>query len=520
MSYELSSIVKMSICEKDAENQSKVLVFPCSVEWFEKITSGEAEVYGTKKEMLPFILKMFEEQEFTGKEDQVAKVYCECADELRTLFFVGVGDETEDLVEFEFSGGRFAKALSRYSNVAILGDFIDYSDDFTAVEAAMRFAFGVCQKSYHFSRYLTTEASKKKLCKLTEVQVMCLESKKHEESVQSFNDLMYSITLVRDAINEPPNVMNTESFADLIVEELEDIKNVKVSVLDENDLESIGMHMLLAVGQASVNRPRVVVMEYKGNPTSKDVDIALIGKGVMFDSGGLSLKPSAYMEDMKCDMSGAATVVGSLRTLANRSAKLNAVAIVGLVENSVSGNAQRPGDVVKSLSGLTVEVLNTDAEGRLVLGDILHYACKEYKPKKMIDFATLTGAISVCVGDFYAGLFTDSGELAEQLDYAGRDAGEEVYRLPMGKKYDKLIDSSIADMRNTSTVKGVSPGSTTAAHFLKRFVTDDCKDYAHLDIASVAFDSKCSDAAPSVGATGFGVKLIDYLCKNNIENEN
>ena len=272
------------------------------------------------------------------------------------------------------------------------------------------------------------------------------------------------------------------------------------------------MHALLGVGQGSIRGSYLAIIEWRGS-NKKQKPIAFVGKGVCFDTGGISLKPAKFMEDMTYDMAGSAVVVGLMKTLALRKAKVNAIGVVGLVENMPDGNAQRPGDIIKSYSGKTIEILNTDAEGRLVLADALTYAEKKYKPKFIVDLATLTGAIIVSLGSEYAGLFSNDDKLSKQIYDAGEKVGEKVWRMPLNKNYDKLIESKKADMQNINYVGGA--GSTTAAQFLQRFILDKTP-WAHLDIAGMDF-SKYGGALNSGGATGYGVRLLNQLIEDNYE---
>ena len=288
---------------------------------------------------------------------------------------------------------------------------------------------------------------------------------------------------------------------------------LKVTILDMSAIKKEGMGALIGVAQGSVNEPRVAIMEWHGND-SKEIDVALIGKGVTFDSGGIDLKPSSGIAEMKYDMAGAGAVAGAMMSIAKRKAKANIVGILGLVENMPSGSAQRPSDVVVSMSGQTVEVDNTDAEGRLVLADVMWYAQEKYSPKFMIDLATLTGAIRHALGDYCAGLFSNDKNLADKLFQAGEAVGEHLWQLPMHEYYDKQINSDIADVKNTGQA-GRGGGSITAAHFLKRFVKDGTA-WAHLDIAAMAWTKFGSDTCPK-GATGFGVKLLNQYIMNNFE---
>ena len=310
--------------------------------------------------------------------------------------------------------------------------------------------------------------------------------------------------MARDLVNEPANVLHPEEFArrTLALKKA----GVAVEVLDVKAMKKLGMNALLGVGQGSARESRVVVMRWNGGKAG-DAPVAFIGKGVCFDTGGISIKPAAGMEDMKGDMGGAACVTGLMQALAARKARVNAVGVIGLVENMPDGNAQRPGDIVTSMSGQTIEIINTDAEGRLVLADVIWYAARRFKPKLMIDLATLTGAIIVALGQEYAGMFANNDQLAERLSKAGEATGEKVWRMPLSAEYDKMIDSKFADMKNTGGSRW--GGAITAAQFIKRFV-DDKTPWAHLDIAGTGFDSRQSDINKSWGS-GWGVRLLDKL---------
>jgi leucyl aminopeptidase len=319
--------------------------------------------------------------------------------------------------------------------------------------------------------------------------------------------------LARDLVNEPPNVLYPEEFARR-AEALTKL-GVEVEVLDARKLEKIGMRALLGVGQGSRKESRVVIMRWNGakpgSKAAKAKPLAFVGKGVCFDTGGISIKPAAGMEDMKGDMAGAACVVGLMHALAGRKAKVNAIGAIGLVENMPDGNAQRPGDIVTSLSGQTIEIINTDAEGRLVLSDVLWYVQDRFKPAFMIDLATLTGAIIVALGNENAGLFSNDDALAEKLAVAGKATGETVWRLPLSAGYDKIIDSKFADVKNSGGRHG---GSITAAQFLQRFVNST--PWVHLDIAGTGMGSPSTETNRSWGS-GWGVRLLDRLVADHYE---
>ncbi|ALK08479.1 leucyl aminopeptidase [Blastochloris viridis] len=372
------------------------------------------------------------------------------------------------------------------------------------------FVLGLTLRAYAFDRYKTKkkddgeedEPSRARITLVTADDSAAKKAWRGREPVAA------GVVLARDLINEPPNVLTPEEFARR-AEALSKL-DVDVEVLDPKALKKIGMSALLGVAQGSRNEPRVVVMRWKG-AGGEGKPIAFIGKGVTFDSGGISIKPAASMEDMKGDMAGAAAVVGLMHALAARKAKVDVVGVVGLVENMPDGEAQRPGDIVASLSGQTVEIINTDAEGRLVLADVLWYVKNRFKPQAMVDLATLTGAILVALGHEHAGLFGNNDELADKLTAAGQATGEKLWRLPLTGDYDKLIDSKVADMKNTG---GRFAGSITAAQFLQRFV--DGTPWAHLDIAGTGMGAPASDINKSWGA-GWGVRLLDRLIADNYE---
>ena len=369
----------------------------------------------------------------------------------------------------------------------------------------LHFLHGLKLKSYEFNRYKT-----KKKNNFIKITVCGNKLKLYAKNQLKFKALEEGTFYTRDLVSEPGNILHPDEYA----RRLKSLKKygLKINVYDEKKMKKLGMNALLGVGQGSIRGSYLVTMEWNGLK-NKSKPLAFVGKGVCFDTGGYSLKPAKFMEDMTYDMAGSATVVGLLLSLALRKAKVNAVGVVGLVENMVSGNAQRPGDIVKSYSGKTIEILNTDAEGRLVLADALTFTEKKFKPKIMIDLATLTGAIIVSLGSEYAGLFSNDDKLSKQLIDSGKKVEEKLWRMPLHKNYDKLIDSKNADMQNINYVGGA--GSTTAAQFLQRFVLNKTP-WAHLDIAGMAF-SKYGGALNSGGATGYGVKLLSQLIEDNYE---
>ena len=369
-----------------------------------------------------------------------------------------------------------------------------------------KFLHGMQLKSYEFNVYKTDKSKNI----ITNLYVVGHKSKKTNLLRKKLNSLLEGVFLTRDLVSEPGNILHPDEYTKRIVKLRK--FGLKVTVYDQKKLKKMGMNALLGVGQGSVRGSYLVTIEWKG-AKNKSKPLGFVGKGVCFDTGGYSLKPAKFMEDMTYDMAGSATVVGLMKTLALRKSKINAVGVVGLVENMVSGNAQRPGDIVKSYSGKTIEVLNTDAEGRLVLADALTFTEEKFKPQFIVDLATLTGAIIVSLGSEYAGLFSNNDKLSKQLIDAGESVEEKLWRMPLNENFDKLINSKNADMQNINYVGGA--GSTTAAQFLQRFIINKTP-WAHLDIAGMAF-SKYGGALNSGGATGYGVRLLNKLIEDNYE---
>jgi len=367
------------------------------------------------------------------------------------------------------------------------------------------FLHGLKLKSYEFNIYKS-----KKNKKIVSINIVGKKNKISTKDHLRFKALEEGSFFARDLVSEPGNILHPDEYA----KRINTLKKfgLKINIYNEKKLKKLGMNALLGVGQGSIRGSYLVTMEWNGAKNNSN-PLAFVGKGVCFDTGGYSLKPAKFMEDMTYDMAGSATVVGLMKNLALRKAKINAVGVVGLVENMVSGNAQRPGDIVKSYSGKTIEILNTDAEGRLVLADALTFTEKKFKPKFMVDLATLTGAIIVSLGSEYAGLFSNDDKLSKQLLEAGDKVEEKLWRMPLHKNFDKLIDSKNADMQNINYVGGA--GSTTAAQFLQRFILNKTP-WAHLDIAGMAF-SKYGGALNSGGATSYGVRLLNQLIEDNYE---
>ena len=376
-------------------------------------------------------------------------------------------------------------------------------------EISANAAFGALLGSYRFDKYRTREKAdaKPSVTALTIASRDSADAKAYGPKAK----LADGVFMTRDLVSEPANVIYPITLAQQ-ARSLSKL-GVKISVLDEKQMAKLNMGALLGVAQGSANKPRLVVMQWNGAPRARNKrPIAFVGKGVTFDTGGISIKPAGGMEDMKWDMGGAGVVIGLMKALAGRKAKVNAVGVVGLVENMPSSTAQRPGDVVETMSGQTVEVINTDAEGRLVLADAMWYCQERYKPHTLIDLATLTGAIIVSLGNENAGMFANDDDICEKLTEASKLVGEPVWRMPLGDAYDKLINSDIADMKN---IGGRWGGSITAAQFLQRFIKDDVK-WAHLDIAGVTWSNKDAPTVPK-GGTAFGVRLLDRLVAEHYE---
>ena len=423
------------------------------------------------------------------------------------LFGIGKRSAATDLT-LEKAGGGIAALLASEAAVAIS------ASEMTPLQAAS-VAMGATLRTYRFDRYRTKEKAedKPKLVKLT---VLADDAAKAKAAYVPLRAVAEGVFLSRDLVSEPPNVLNPAEMADRC-KKLTSL-GLKVEVLGPKEMAKLGFGALLGVSQGSVNEPRMVVMHWNGAPAGKDgarkskqKKLAFVGKGVTFDTGGISIKPAGGMEDMKWDMAGAGTVIGLMAALAGRKAKVDAVGLVGLVENMPSGSAQRPGDVVTSYSGQTIEVINTDAEGRLVLADVLWYCQQKFDPEFMIDLATLTGAIIIGLGHEHAGLFSNDDMLSDRLTAAGKTTGELLWRMPLSDAYDKLIKSDIADMKN---IGGRPGGSITAAQFIQRFVNG--KPWAHLDIAGTAWSGKDHPTSPK-GATAFGVRLLDRLVSEHYE---
>ncbi|GAO53778.1 leucyl aminopeptidase [Novosphingobium sp. MD-1] len=443
---------------------------------------------------------------FTGKTGQVFEAFAQGPDGLQRLAFAGIGDGSaaDRLSALERAGAALtAKYLT--SGETALG--IDFTGSGLSAAEAVAVLFGALLRGWRLDVYRTrlTDEQKPSLAEIVAIGA----PDGTEAAWQAEAALAEGVAFTRELVTEPANVIYPESFVARAQERLAGL-GVEIRVLDKAEMTELGMGALLGVAQGSVREPRILAMRWKGKAGTKPT--AFVGKGVTFDTGGISIKPAAGMEDMKWDMGGAAAVAGTMLALAKRKAEADVIGVCGLVENMPDGNAQRPGDVVTSMSGQTIEVINTDAEGRLVLCDALTWVQKEYAPATIVDLATLTGAMIISLGHEHAGLFANDDLLASQLDAAGKASGDKLWRFPIGPAYDKLIDSPIADMKNVGPRYG---GSITAAQFIQRFV-DKGVAWAHLDIAGTVWADK-PGATWDKGATGFGVRLLDRYVRDVLE---
>lgn len=474
--------------------------------------------------------RAMEASRFQGKKDQSLAVVAPGNSRLDRVVLLGMG-EGKDLngAAAEALGGRLHGAVSGNGDkeVTVAVDGVD-GCPLSAGELAAHMAVGARLRSYRFDKYRTKEKPEDKPT-LTALAFGCEESERAAALYGPLDKVVDGVFLTRNLVSEPSNIIYPETLA-AEAKALEAL-GVEVEVLDVKEMRKLGMGALLGVGQGSARESQLAVMQWhgagshkgkgkdkdkKGDKGGKDGSaaagpIAFVGKGVTFDTGGISIKPSAGMEEMKYDMAGAGTVIGLMKALAGRKAKVNVVGVVGLVENMPSGTAQRPGDIVTSMSGQTIEVINTDAEGRLVLADALWYTQDRFKPRAMIDLATLTGAIVIALGNHHAGVFSNDDALFGRLAGAAAAVGEPVWRMPLGEEYDKAIKSDAADMKN---VGNRAAGSITAAQFLQRFVKDTA--WAHIDIAGMAWTKETRDVIPK-GATGYGVRLLDRLIAEHYE---
>jgi len=442
-------------------------------------------------------------ERFTGKKSSALELAIPPGLKVSRLVVIGVGKPSElEPKEFLKLGGLAVGKLPNSANDATV--FAEMPGGAMKADQAADLAQGARLRAYAFERYKTKRKDDEKPPRTRNLTVAVSDVAAARKAYEPRAAISHGVLLARDLVNEPANVLYPEEFARR-AGALKKLR-VAVEVLGIKAMKKLGMNALLGVGQGSNRESCVVVMRWNGGKAG-EAPIAFVGKGVCFDTGGISIKPAANMEDMKGDMAGAACVVGLIHALAARKARVNTVGVIGLVENMPDGNAQRPGDIVKSMSGQTIEIVNTDAEGRLVLADVIWYAAQRFKPKLIVDLATLTGAIVVALGQEYAGMFSNNDKLAERLTKVGLETGELVWRMPLAPEYDKMVDSKFADMKNTGGSRW--GGAITAAQFIKRFV-DEKTPWAHLDIAGTAFDSRQTDINKSWGS-GWGVRLLDRL---------
>ena len=449
-----------------------------------------------------------EAQRFERETAAVAETFIAEGEAARRLLLVGLGTKKDEEAVYEKAGGALAARLLTSGETRLV---IDLGGTGIDGRGAARIGFGAAARSWRYDIYRTKLGRKQKPT-LEEVFIVG-GGEGAEEEWSGLEAVLTGLSFTRGLVTEPANVIYPESFVERCRSAMEGL-GIEFEVLDEAEMRELGMGALLGVGQGSVRPPRLLVLRWNGAGTGAGAGkpLVLIGKGITFDTGGISIKPALGMEAMKWDMGGAGAVAGTILALATRKAKANVVGICVLAENMPDGNAQRPGDIVTSMSGQTIEVINTDAEGRLVLCDAMTWAQRQYKPETMIDLATLTGAMIISLGHEYAGMFSNDDGLAAQLSAAGAESGDRLWRLPMGEAYDKLMDSPIADMKNSGPREG---GSITAACFLRRFVDEGVK-WAHLDIAGMVWADKPAYLYDK-GATGFGVALLDRFIALNHE---
>ena len=442
---------------------------------------------------------------FEGKAKQMLDIVAPANVPFSRVLLAGIGEKPTERDQADL-GGRLMAQLNRAGEQKATV-MVDFGGRDTAGVAA-QIGFGALLRGYRFTKYRTKEKEDNGKPKMSSLTLAVKGAAAARRAFAPLEKVAEGVYFTRDLVSEPPNELYPATFAKE-VRQLAKL-GVKVEVLGEAQMKKLGMGALLGVGQGSARESQLVVMQWNGTARTQK-PIAFIGKGVTFDTGGISLKPAAGMGDMKWDMGGAGAVSGLMKALAGRKAKANVVGMLGLVENMPDGNAQRPGDIVTAMSGKTIEVLNTDAEGRLVLADVMWYCQQRFKPAFMIDLATLTGAMITSLGHEFAGLFGNDDTLCKNLIAAGEATGEKLWRMPLADAYDKMIDSDIADMKN---IGGRDAGSITAAQFLQRFTND--VPWAHLDIAGMAWSSKDTDTVPK-GGTGYGVRLLDRLVRDYYE---
>ena len=444
-------------------------------------------------------------QRFEGDASSIAEQFFDDSGTVRRLVAIGTGSATPVEGAEKLGGNAVARLLTSGETTAV----IDVTGLGYDADAAARVGLAAALRSWRYDRYRTTLKDKQKPT-LSEIVIVGGADDAKQRYKARWEPVVQGAELTRELVTEPANIIYPESFVERVRASLEG-SGVEIDVLDGPAMEKLGMGALLGVAQGSVRKPRLLILKWNGGAAGA-APTAFVGKGVTFDTGGISIKPAQGMEAMKWDMGGAGAVVGAFKALALRKAKANVIGICGMVENMPDGNAQRPGDVVTTMSGQTVEVINTDAEGRLVLADAVTYVQRNFKPATIIDLATLTGAILVSLGHEWAGLFSNNEELAGQLLKAGDESGDKLWRMPMAEPFDRLIDSPIADVKNVGPREG---GSITAAHFIQRFIDDGVR-WAHIDMAGKAWSDKAASTYDK-GATGYGVRLLDQYVADVLE---
>ena len=444
-------------------------------------------------------------QRFEGEVSTAAEHFLAAKGDVRRLLVVGTGHGSKPAESAEKLGGTVAARLLTSGEKHAVIDLTGLGYD---ADAAAKVALGASLRGWRYDRYRTRLKDKQKPT-LAEITIVGGGAEAQKRWEQRWQPVLEGVKLTRELVTEPANIIYPETFVER-VRHLADL-GIGIEVLDGAAMKKLGMGALLGVAQGSIRDPRLLILRWNGGKKG-DAPIAFVGKGVTFDTGGISIKPAQGMEAMKWDMGGAGAVAGALKALALRKAKANVVGVCGMVENMPGGNAQRPGDVVTTMSGQTVEVINTDAEGRLVLADAIAYTQRNFKPTTLVDLATLTGAMVVSLGHEFGGLFTPDDKLATQLLAAAKASGDRLWRMPLDEAFDRLIDSPIADMKNVGPREG---GSITAAEFIHRFVDDGVR-WAHLDIAGMAWSDKAGTTFDK-GATGFGVRLLDQFVADTVE---
>ena len=479
---------------------TRVLALPVEKDGLERIAFGDIDAAAQR-----LAISAARAARFDGEAGAIVEAFVDFGDAVVQLLLVGVGPGGE--AEYERAGGALTARLLTSGVTSLTVDFTSLGGA-PAAGAVARFAAGAAQRSWRIDRYRTKLADKAKPT-LTAITLVGTPAGS-EDAWHRQDAVTKGLDLTRTLVSEPPNIMYPVSFVDAVKADVDGL-GLEITVLGEAEMAALGMGSLLGVSQGSVRDAQLLVMKWSGKGPG-DPDLALVGKGVTFDTGGISLKPGPGMEDMKWDMGGAGAVAGAMKALALRKAKANVIGVCGLVENMPDGNAQRPGDIVTSMSGQTIEILNTDAEGRLVLCDALTWVQRTHHPKTIVDLATLTGAMIIALGNEHGGMFANDDSLADQLLAAGKSTGDLLWRFPLSDAYNKLIDSPIADMKNVGP-RGA--GSITAAQFLQRFVDKGVR-WAHLDIAGMVWADK-PGATYDKGATGYGVRLLDRLVADNFE---